>query len=1411
MEKNEELKANIFSRLTFSWFTKLINLSSKKQLQEKDLFKIRPQDNSTFLSSKLELVWNSLKPNQNLWKCIRKFYGKSFLISGIPRLMYDTTVLLIPILLQQVIRYFETRKMKDSQAITYITLLFVVSVLGTFSLNIYSDLIIKVGYRVRQGLSCLVYRKLLLLNPKVASQKKQNEEIEKNPKSSSSSSSSNIKNDSQIVMSEEILEEDQFFDIEFDIKSGQFLQRNKNKEKSKKKKEKKKKTKKKNKDKSKKGIDSSPNPLNIITNDVSKIQEAIFSLHLFWSTLIQIIVSVIFLSKILGWSALIGLSLVLISIPINSLFMKKLIKISGSILQQADSRIKFINELIQGIRTLKLYGWEKYFKNKITNVRKKELKFLKSNLLWSALYRLLWDTLPLTSTLVSFVVYSLAGNKLTAEKIFTSIAWFSILQSQLSMLPMLVILLANYRVSFKRIEVFLLQQEIPKEIIDRNIQRISSGNESIVKIINGNFSWKNNQKSAQEMNTGQWIPLDPFPQEKQTSTLFNINATIKSHELTMIVGPVGSGKSSFLSAILGEIPRNSGSVFVSGSIAFVPQTPWILNGTLKENIIFTSELDEERYRKTLEMCDLIEDLKALPVKDLTEIGEKGVNISGGQKQRISLARAVYQNSDIYLMDDPLSSVDVHVGAHLFNNAILGNFLQNKTRILVTNQLQFLPYSDYIIVLNQGTIVQQGKYSELISNGFDFSKLIEVENQNDENNQNQNNENNQNNQNNQNQNLSELLSSDSDNLFQTITISENDQSKKDSLVIDSEWEEITKKNFNSKELIDDKNNFLLEKEKLEKQKDYELIQEEKREIGKVKWKYYRYYIKSAGGCYLIFWLLSALILTQGFTVSSSYWLAIWSDGKLFQGKSKNFYILVYLLIGFCVLLFTFSGLVIALFGSIKASRKIHTKLLENISKAPIKFFDKTPTGRIINRFSKDIMDLDLSISSFFTYFITQILVLISIFAIIVSVTYYFLIPLVFIFLIYYRILMRFRKTSREIRRIQSISMSPVYNNFSETLDGLSSIRAYMAQNHFIQRNDQRLNSNIQATYNDYMSQRWLSIRIELISSFIVLLVSFLVFFNRNSIKPTYAALSITYCLQISSSLNWIIKYGALLEQYMNSIERIAEFSQIESEQSSLDNSKILVSSDWPQYGKILFENVSMKYRPNLPDVLKDISVEFESGEKVGIVGRTGCGKTSLALCLFRIVNPYKGSILIDGIDISKIKISKLRHKLSIIPQDVIIFSGTVRENLDPFKKYTDLQIWEILSLVNLTEKIRTLPFQLSTEISEENSYFSTGEKQLICLARILLKNSKIILLDEATAFIDQETDKIIQQRIKSHFKNSTVITIAHRLNTILDSNRILCLKKGQVVEFDTPDNLLKNRDGLFSEFVEEDHLIQSNKI
>ncbi|XP_072415092.1 ATP-binding cassette sub-family C member 3 isoform X2 [Chiloscyllium punctatum] len=1106
--------------------------------------------------------------------------------------------------------------------------------------------------------------------------------------------------------------------------------------------------------------------VNLMSVDAQRFMDLTGFLNMLWSAPLQICLALYFLWQYLGPSVLAGVAVMILLIPFNAVIAMKSRSFQVQQMQHKDARIKLMNEILNGIKVLKLYAWEASFEQKVLAIRQKELSILKKAAYLNALSTFTWTTAPFIVALTTFAVYVTVdeNNVLDAQKAFVSLSLFNILRFPLNMLPQVISGVVQATVSLKRLQNFLSHDELDPTNVER--QKIATGH--AITMLNGTFSW------------GKTDPV----------VLNGISLMVPQGSLVAVVGHVGCGKSSLISALLGEMEKLEGSVAIHGSVAYVPQQAWIRNASLKDNIIFGELLSEQKYQQVLEACALITDLNVLPGGDQTEIGEKGINLSGGQKQRVSLARAVYSDMDVYLLDDPLSAVDAHVAKHIFDKVIgPEGVLKGKTRVLVTHGISFLPQVDQIVVLVNGRISEMGSYQELQNQNGAFAEFLRNYAQRDD--------------------LEEdeptVLDEEEeflgeDTLSNHIDLGDNEppaaearkQFMRQISVISSDGEASTWKSTRRR---------LSEKKKVAdtvpqpKNEPKDLIQAETAETGRVKLIVFWQYLKAVGPFISV--VICFLYCCQNAAaIGANFWLSDWTNDPAFNRTQHRTYMRVgvYAALGFTQgILVLISSFTLAL-GGLAAARQLHTQLLDNKLHTPQAFFDTTPIGRIINRFGKDINVIDEVIPLTFQMFLATFFVSLSTMIVVVASTPWFTLLIVPLAFVYFFVQRFYVATSRQLKRLESVSRSPIYSHFSETITGSSVIRAYGRQNSFILMNDNKVDANQKSYYPGIVSNRWLGIRIEFIGNCIVLFAALFAVIGRAHLNPGIVGLSVSYALQVTMSLNWMVRMTSDLESNIVAVERVKEYSETETEAPWVIEGNRPPES-WPQAGNVEFKGYSVRYRKGLDLVLKDLHLSVHGGEKVGIVGRTGAGKSSMTLCLFRIIEAAQGEIVIDGIKIADIGLHDLRSKLTIIPQDPVLFSGSLRMNLDPFNQYSEEEIWKALELSHLKQYVSSLPAKLEHECSEGGENLSVGQRQLVCLARALLRKTRILILDEATAAVDLETDDLIQSTIRTQFENCTVLTIAHRLNTIMDYTRVLVLEKGRIAEFDTPSKLIAEK-GIF---------------
>ena len=1157
------------------------------------------------------------------------------------------------------------------------------------------------------------------------------------------------------------------------------------------------------------------------------------------------------LFKFFGISFIFGIITLFLFMFVNFLFSKKFKKLQKRQMALKDKRMKKITETFNNIKILKLYSWEEEFKDKIDLAREDELQNLEERFNVQNLNQTIQWFAPVATAVVSIGTYQYFHSVLKIEDIMTSLRIFNSLQGPIRMIPGLINNFNEVAISMKRIQKYLFQDEInPGNVIKKD--KYMDLNNLSIKIENGNYSWgvpptslaeikmqdlksrgisldmkrdgkhfgrkkekRRNPSSSPielstEINKGQdytkftdEISTDDSnistssEKEEKKDKLFekvenidlegglgisennqgkkkvnplqpilkNINFEIKQGEFVCIIGEVGCGKSSLLQAILNNmlsLARGS-KIYVNGSISYVSQIPWIRNATIKDNILFYQPYNEEKYNKVIELSQLRHDLEIFEAGDLTEIGEKGVNLSGGQKARISIARALYSDKDIYMFDDPISALDANVGMKVMKNCIIKH-LSGKTRILVTHALQYVSFSDRIIYMNNGEIKWMGTYEEIKEQ--DFFKVFY-----------------------------EKMKKESEKGENPKLQRKTSKEKREEFLRRDSNDEMNEIKENEKEKPPQK--------ELNTGKIKKLIQEEVKEQGKVKLSVYKDFLIKIGGLLTITLMLVLMIIMDTSRSAQDIWLGYWTEH---QEQSKNIiYFIIYSLFGVVGCAFTYCKLKVQSNSNIKASRSIHKEMVESLIRAPIPTFHETvPKGQILNRFSSDINSIDRGGLNHFLNILSTLISFVSCIGICGYYEPYSLMTIPIILFIGYKISNFFRKSSRELQRIESGRRSPVLNICNEVIPGTTTIRAFGYQQIYMNLFHEKVDEHLKLRIINNGCNQWYNMSLDLISfSFVAFLITFTILF-KDKFSASAVAIIYTYCDKMKMSLIMGLRTLTFYENSMIGYERCMEYTKCPSE-APLKNIADSKLNNWPDKGKIEFINFSVKYRPNTEIVLKNLNFVIQGQEKVGIVGRTGSGKSTITLCLFRILEATEGKILIDGVDISTLGLEILRHNLTIIPQDPALMEGSLRYNIDPLEKSEDNEIIKVMQKIGFDYIIKRDKNGLNQEISEGGSNLSVGEKQLICITRAILRKSKIIIMDEATASIDYKTEEIIQKAVNEILKDSTFITIAHRIKTILNYDRILTLDNGKIVDFDTPKNLLNDKKSLFYELYSKSNL------
>ncbi|KAI3469383.1 hypothetical protein Pfo_026046 [Paulownia fortunei] len=1077
--------------------------------------------------------------------------------------------------------------------------------------------------------------------------------------------------------------------------------------------------------------------VNYMAVDCQQLSDLVYQLHTLWMMPFQVGVALLLLYVYIGVSVVVSLAAVVAVMFLTLTITRKNNTFQFNVMKNRDVRMKATTELLNNMRVIKFQAWEEHFCKKIQSARQKEYSWLSKFMYTiSGNLVLLWS-IPIAIAALTFGVATLMQVRLDAGTVFTATSVFKILQEPIQSFPQTLIAVSQAIISLGRLDSYLTSHELE----DKTVEREEGCDGRIaVEVKEGTFAWDD--------EGGQHV-------------LEDLNFEVKKGELAAIVGTVGSGKSSLLASVLGELHKISGKVRVCGTTAYVAQTSWIQNATIQENILFGSPMDNEKYKNVIKVCSLEKDLEIMEHGDQTEIGERGINLSGGQKQRIQLARAVYQDCDIYLLDDVFSAVDAHTGTEIFKECVRGA-LKDKTVLLVTHQVDFLHNADLIMVMRDGKIVQSGKYEELRQSDLDFSALVAAHETSME--------------------LVETNTTVSGINVRQAPESPHKQVPKSPQNISSQSELNTepgqfKSNKGSSKLIED----------------------EERETGRVSLNVYKQYCTEAYG----WWGITAVILTsilwQLSQMSCDYWLAYeTSEERKFVA---SLFIGIYSALAVISCVFVAVRSILVAFLGLKTAQSFFNQILNSILHAPMSFFDTTPSGRVLSRASSDQVNVDILIPLFLSITIVMYFSLLGILVITCQYawpTIFIIIPLIWLNIWYQGY---YIASSRELTRLDQITKAPIIHHFSETVSGTTTIRCFRKQDKFFQGNIDRVNSNLRMSFHNIASNEWLGFRLEMIGSFLLCIATiFLIFLPSTIIRPEYVGLSLSYGLPLNSVLYWTVYLGSFLENRMVSVERIKQFINIPSE-AAWRKADSPASPNWPNRGEIEIKDLQVRYRHNTPLVLKGISLSISGGEKIGVVGRTGSGKSTLIQVFFRLVEPYAGKIIIDGVDICKLGLHDLRSRFGIIPQEPVLFEGTVRSNIDPLGLYSDDEIWKSLDRCQLKEVVSAKPEKLDSSVVDSGDNWSVGQRQLLCLGRVMLKRSRILFMDEATASVDSQTDAVIQKIIRQDFSACTIITIAHRIPTVIDCDRVLVIDEGWAKEFDNPSKLLE-RPSLFGALVQE---------
>ncbi|XP_058060768.1 uncharacterized protein LOC131211356 [Anopheles bellator] len=1355
-QTNPVQNASFLSKRTFWWLRDTFRSGQRKEITEEKLYATLPEHSSHELANMFERLWSEEEQRGPGRASFARVYWRAFgpqtLFWGLMFSVFETANRVAqPLLLGELVSYFtpNQNEISERDAYWYAAGVIACSLLSVISFHPFIFYIFQLGMKVRIGASCLIYNKVLKLSKST--------------------------NDG-------------------DGLNGKII--------------------------------------NLLSNDVGKFDIALAFLHDLWKGPMEAILLGYFIYRQIGYSGLLGVAFLLSFIPLQAWVGKRTATYRMKSAKRTDIRVRLMNEIIQGIQVIKMYTWESSFAKMIEGVRRKEIHAIRGSAYVRATL-MSFFTVSRISIFISLLSYTVTENVITAKKVFIVTSFYTILNdSMVYFWPMAITVCAEGYISLKRIRDFLLTPEgkrrpavaeepaageqttkhkkktaSPAAAKGKSTQQQQNGGEDkSVKLPKDDevsrepllpkrvVRTDEGDRRGIVLNnvTARWtIPTAPdaegggdAPDERTNVGIEAISLTVEPGKLCVLVGQVGSGKSTMLQVLLGELELDEGSVEIDGTISYAAQEPWLFEGSVRNNILFMEPYDERRYLQVVRVCALERDFELFPHGDQTIVGERGISLSGGQKARVNLARAVYRRADIYLLDDPLSAVDTHVGTHIYERCIR-EMLANRVCVLVTHQLQYLKDVQQIVLMAAGRVEAVGSYRELKKSNIESLLALTPDESHTE------------------SPLERELNAK--RLRRTSGSSSGSQSRNDSLLGD-----------------------FMHGEKQEEEK------ESQGGTGSVGLSVYKSYVTAVDSWGWILWITTLMLVSQIIISGVDIFVAEWvnweeriagdplevdlsgnhtilssRDVRILLREQKEVsnyferqqFIWIYSALIVLVVVVVVKRAFSFFYVCLRISMNLHDRLFRGLTRATMHFFNTNPSGRILNRFSKDIGSIDSALPMALFDCITFFLEMIAVVAVVSIVNYWFLLPTAVVAVVMFYIRQIYLNTSRVVKRIESVNRSPIFTHTNATLQGLSTIRAFGAESALKREFNDFLNVNSSAWYMFLSTSRAFALWLDLICVLYigVVTVSFLI--GGQDTLGGSVGLAITKTISLVGMCQWGMRQSAELENQMVSVERVREYTNLPSEPPLETAPKYRPPRNWPEHGTVRFTNVDLRYSEDGERVLKDLNFVIRPCEKVGIVGRTGAGKSSLIQALFRLA-PFEGSIEVDDIDTKTLGLRDLRSKISIIPQDPILFSGTLRSNLDPFEERKDDELWSALDQVELKEAVSSLAGGLECRMSDGGSNFSMGQRQLVCLARAILRNNKILVLDEATANVDPETDKLIQTTIRSKFAHCTVLTIAHRLHTVMDSDRVLVMDAGRVVEFGHPHELLHGPIGYLRRLVDQ---------